>query len=65
MFRDVLLAIRADECAHRENNHHYADLDPNTPINDDQEIHFIEDVVGRRANINKVDDDNNALKKEK
>eukprot|EP01015_Nassula_variabilis_P030371 TRINITY_DN666_c0_g1_i4.p1 TRINITY_DN666_c0_g1~~TRINITY_DN666_c0_g1_i4.p1 ORF type:complete len:188 (+),score=33.54 TRINITY_DN666_c0_g1_i4:3-566(+) len=31
-FRDALISIRADECMHREVNHHFADLGPETPF---------------------------------
>lgn len=27
-FRDMILAIRADEACHRETNHHFADINP-------------------------------------
>jgi len=31
-FRDVIVSIRADEVAHREFNHHFADIPKNSPI---------------------------------
>jgi hypothetical protein len=37
-FRDVILSIRADEILHREFNHHFADIDPNSRMFDHQYI---------------------------
>ena len=34
-FRDVVLAVRADEAMHREHNHHFADLNPNEDLEND------------------------------
>ena len=44
-FREVLVAIRADECMHREFNHHFADLDPDLPVAK-KEIVFLDNCVG-------------------
>lgn len=43
-FRDVLLAVRADECVHREVNHHFAGIKKDSLIED--EIVFI-----KQANV--------------
>lgn len=44
-FRDVLVAIRADEAMHREVNHHLADLHPEAPV-DGHKYHIVEDMIG-------------------
>lgn len=45
-FRDVLVAVRADEVMHREVNHHLADLHPEMPI-DGHKYHVQEeDMTG-------------------
>jgi hypothetical protein len=44
-FRDVLVAIRADEAMHREVNHHLADLHPEAPV-DGHKYHVVENMVG-------------------
>ena len=31
-FRDMVTAIRADECIHREANHYFADLGPSDEV---------------------------------
>ncbi len=40
-FRDVLLAVRADEVMHREVNHHLGDLHPETPV-DGHKFHVVD-----------------------
>jgi demethoxyubiquinone hydroxylase (CLK1/Coq7/Cat5 family) len=44
-FRDVLVAVRADEVMHREVNHHLADLRPDMPV-DGHKYHVVENIVG-------------------
>ena len=44
-FRDVLVAIRADEAMHREVNHHLADLHPEAPV-DGHKYHVVENIIG-------------------
>lgn len=34
-FRDVVLAVRADEAMHREHNHHFADINANDNLEND------------------------------
>lgn len=36
--RDVVLAIRADECVHREVNHHFSDLPSSAEMEQEEEI---------------------------
>jgi hypothetical protein len=38
-FRDVLLAVRADEAVHREVNHELSEMDQDMPLVG-EEIHF-------------------------
>jgi len=47
-FRDVILSIRADECAHREFNHHFADIPKDSII----ENHKLEVYKGDFKNDN-------------
>ena len=52
-FRDMILAVRADEACHRETNHHFADLER------DEEVHSQEVVMkedGKFAFRNEVKD---------
>jgi hypothetical protein len=35
-FRDMILAIRADEACHRETNHHFADIDSRESVHTSQ-----------------------------
>jgi hypothetical protein len=35
-FRDMILAIRADEACHRETNHHFADINPSERVHTSQ-----------------------------
>lgn len=44
-FRDVLVAVRADEVMHREVNHHLASLDPEMPV-DGHKYHVVDNMVG-------------------
>jgi len=44
-FRDVLLAIRADEVMHREVNHHLADIRPDDKF-ESAELHITKDPIG-------------------
>ena len=44
-FRDVLVAVRADEVMHREVNHHLAGLHPEMPI-EGHKYHVVEDMTG-------------------
>ena len=48
-FRDVILSIRADECAHREFNHHFADIPKDSII----ENHKLE-VIKREFENDKI-----------
>jgi len=34
-FRDIILAVRADEAMHREHNHHFAELNANDDVEND------------------------------
>ena len=34
-FRDIVLAVRADEAMHREHNHHFADINPDADLEND------------------------------
>lgn len=36
--RDVVLVIRADECVHREVNHHFSDLPTNGEMEQEEEL---------------------------
>lgn len=41
-FRDMILAIRADEACHRETNHHFADINPRDEVSS-HEVELKED----------------------
>jgi len=47
-FRDVLVAVRADEVMHREVNHHLADLHPEAPL-DGHKYHVVDEMVGEAS----------------
>jgi len=55
-FRDVLVAIRADEVMHREVNHYLAGLDQDSPVIQ-HKIHFVENMIGENAKV--VEDKSN------
>ena len=44
-FRDVLVAVRADEVMHREVNHHLGNLHPDSPV-DGHKYHVVENMIG-------------------
>lgn len=48
-FRDVLLAVRADECVHREVNHHFAGISKDALIED--EMVYIKENNGEETPI--------------
>ena len=47
-FRDVILSIRADECSHREFNHHFADIQKDSFI----ENHKLEVLNNEKTGLN-------------
>jgi len=49
-FRDVLIAIRADEVMHREVNHYLADLKSDQPAVQ-HKIHLVENMIGENVKI--------------
>lgn len=55
-FRDIIISIRADECAHREFNHHFADVDQMTYM----EAHKI--VMGDKPIIWNEEEEKNIAK---
>ena len=47
-FRDVILSIRADECAHREFNHHFANI-PKDSIIENHKLEVVDkDILDKR-----------------
>jgi len=51
-FRDVLVAVRADEVMHREVNHHLGDLDPETSL-DGHKYVVVDEMVGEATRKDK------------
>jgi len=49
-FRDVLVAIRADEVMHREVNHYLAGLHPEAPAIQ-HKYHFVQNMIGENTKI--------------
>jgi len=49
-FRDLILAVRADECIHREVNHYFSDLGPQEEV-ENFDIH----IVDQEDAENKID----------
>jgi hypothetical protein len=52
-FRDVLVAVRADEAMHREVNHHLAELHPDMPVTG-HKYHVVENMVGEALREEKI-----------
>eukprot|EP01015_Nassula_variabilis_P000586 TRINITY_DN1030_c0_g1_i1.p1 TRINITY_DN1030_c0_g1~~TRINITY_DN1030_c0_g1_i1.p1 ORF type:complete len:118 (+),score=26.11 TRINITY_DN1030_c0_g1_i1:2-355(+) len=49
-FRDVLIAVRADECMHREVNHHFADINPESPV-EQEKVTQLENCIGEAERL--------------